>query len=211
MKRRARRRADAGFTLLELLLSLSLLALIMGSLLSGMQLARKAFETSRANQAAGDLEATGAALSDMLSRAYPMLISDPKKGQSLFFYGRPDGCVFISLSEGQTLRGGFFAGEIGLAPNGGSVDLAVWTASFRSSEASQINREAMQKTEAARDVSFLQMRYFGVLDEGKPPRWSDDWTGAAHLPQLVALRFGAVRFGKPIQISFTVALRQEAP
>ncbi len=209
MRRRARRRADSGFTLLELLLSLSLLALLMAALLGGIQLGTKSFETSRANQAVGDLEAAASAISDLLSHAYPMLIPDPKQGQTLFFYGRPDSCLFISLSEGQTQQGGFFSSEIGLAPNGDSVDLAVWTAGFRVAEASQATRELMQKTEAARGVSFLQLRYFGVIEEGKPPRWNDNWLGASHLPQLVALRFAATRFGKPIQISFTVALRQE--
>jgi general secretion pathway protein J len=210
MKRRVRRRGDAGFTLLELLLSLALLALLMGSLLSGMQLAQKAFETSRSNQAVGDLEASATALSDMLSHAYPMMIADQKKGQTLFFTGRPDGCTFVSLSEGQTQAGGFFAAEIGLAPNGASADLAVWTQSFRAADIAQLARGSMQKTEAVRDVSFLQLRYFGVLEENKPPRWSDNWLDAAHLPKLIALRFTTTRFGRPVQIAFTVALRQEA-
>ncbi len=210
MRRRTRRRADAGFTLLELLISLALLALLMGSLLGGMQLGRKAFETSRANQSVGDLEAAATALTDVLSHAYPLAIPDPKKGQILFFYGSPESCLFISLSEGRTLPGGFFASEIGLAPNGDSADLALWTESFRSADAARINRASMQKTEAARGVSFLQLSYFGVIEDGKPPRWSDNWNDATHLPQLVALRFGAVRFGRPIQISVTVALRQEA-
>ncbi|QGM46213.1 prepilin-type N-terminal cleavage/methylation domain-containing protein [Methylocystis heyeri] len=210
MKRRIRRRRDAGFTLLELLLSLALLALLMGSLLSGMQLAQKAFETSRSNQAVGDLEAAATALSDMLSHAYPMMIPDQKKGQTLFFFGRPDGCMFVGLSEGQTQAGGFFAGEIGLEPNGSSADLAVWTQSFRPAEASQIARSSMQKTEAVRGVSFLQLRYFGVMEEGKPPRWSDNWLDAAHLPKLIAVRFTTARFGRPVEIDFTVALRQEA-
>ncbi len=210
MRRRARRRADAGFTMLELLLSLALLALLTGALMEGLQLGRKAFETSRINQAAGDLEATAAALSDLLAHAYPLLLPDTRNGQALLFDGRPDGCLFVGLSEGDTQQGGLFMGEIGLEPNGEHSDLAVWTAFFRTAESSRVTRESMARTEAARGVSFLQLRYFGQVEEGKAPRWNDNWAGLPRLPELVAVRFQASRFGRPIQMSFTVALRQKA-
>jgi hypothetical protein len=69
----------------------------------------------------------------------------------------------------------------------------------------------MRKTEAARNVAYLKFSYFGEIEDGKPPRWSEYWTGTSRLPLLVSVRLGAVRFGRKIDMSFNVELRQRRP
>jgi prepilin-type N-terminal cleavage/methylation domain-containing protein len=213
MKRRTAllQRSDAGFTLLELLLALSLLALLIGALLGGLTLSRKAFDGGRIHQAAGDLEAAATALSKLLARAYPLVIVDAPDHEAPSFVGRPDGCNFIGLSDGHEQRGGLFAAQIGLAPglSRHGDDLAVWTRSIRADEALGLTANGMDKTEAARDVAVLSFSYFGQIEDDKPPRWTDAWIGTVQLPQLVAVRLGAIRHGRPIDASFVVALPQQ--
>lgn len=210
MRRRAPRRVDAGFTLLELLLALSLLSLLIAALMGGLQLGRKVFDAGRANQAAGDLEAAATALTNLLARAYPAVTVDANKGQKPVFVGRPDSCFFVSLSNGDTQQGGLLFTEIGLEPGNAGADLTVWSAVYRDAAVASITRDSMRETEAARNVSYLNLSYFGMLEDGKPPRWSDSWINVSRLPLLISVRFGATRFGRPIDVSFNVALRQQA-
>ncbi len=210
MRRRgiSRRRADAGFTLLELLLALSLLSVLTSALLGGLHLGRKAFEAGRVQQAAGDLEAAATALSNLLAQAFPLVALDANGVEAPSFTGHPDGCSFVSLSEGDVQRGGLVATEIGLEPNRQGVDLAVWSGSIRGEGLNAATRNTMRKTEAVRNIAALRLSYFGEIEVGKPPRWSETWIGNSRLPQLVSVRLGAFRSGQPLDVSFFVALRQ---
>ncbi len=202
-----RARAGAGFTLLELLLALALLALLTAALTGGLRLAWRAFEAGRTHQAADDLEAAATALANLLARAYPLVVLDAAKSELPTFIGAPDGCRFVGLSEGEVQLAGLIATDVGLAPNARGFDLVVWTAPVHGGQIAA-PREAMRKTEAARHVTALSFSYFGVVEQDAPPRWSDNWQGTSRLPLLVAMRFSAWRAGRLRNLSFVVDLRQ---
>ena len=211
MRRRStlhmRARRGAGFTLLELLLALALMALLTAVLTGSLRLAGRAFQAGGAHQDADDLEAAATALSNLLAKAYPLVMLDAAKTEQPTFIGAPDGCRFVGLSEGEVQLAGLIATDIGLTPNAQGFDLAVWTAPVHGGQIAMA-REAMRKTEAARHVATLSFSYFGVVEQDAPPRWSDTWQGTSRLPLLVALRFSAWRAGRLRNLSFVVDLRQ---
>ena len=202
-----RAQGGSGFTLLELLLALALLALITAALTGGLRLASRAVEAGRTQQDADDLEAAATALSNLLAKAYPLVVLDAAKTELPTFNGAPDGCRFLSLSEGEVQLAGLIATDIGLVPNAQGFDLAVWTAPVHGGQIA-MPRGAMRKTEAARHVAALSLSYFGVVEQDAPPRWSDKWQGTSRLPLLVAMRFSAWRSGRLRNLSLVVDLRQ---
>jgi len=205
--RRARR--DAGFTMLELLLALALMSLITSTIVAGLYLARRAWDSTRDRETAVELEEAAHALSDLLSRSYPMLMARENAPPILAFQGLANGCRFVALSEGDADWGGFVMSEIATVGAGAGQSLNVWTSVYRADAGITISVDDMRKTQVLRDVDFLEFSYFGASDPQAQPVWSSAWTERLTLPRLVAVRLGAHRGGRPIETSFTVALRQQ--
>lgn len=204
-------RRDAGFTLLELLLALGLLTLITSTVLGGLHLGRRAWETGRNYEARGEIEAAALAISNLLERSFPAMVVERRDRLTVVFSGRPDGCFFTSLSEGETQRGGLVLTEIGLLSTSGRTDLAVWTKVFRAETALSTAREDMRETEALRDLASFDLAYFGVVDQDRPAVWVDSWLERDRLPQLISVHLAAKRKGRRIETSFFVALPQQQP
>ena len=69
--RAARRRGDAGFTLLEVVVSVGILIVAMGALLTALVIALQATVIGRANQQAGDV--VNAEIEKIRSYSYPQI------------------------------------------------------------------------------------------------------------------------------------------
>ena len=74
--------ANAGFTLLEMLLALTLMAMITGALVGGLRLGQRAWETSRRDETRGEVEAAARAISQMLTRAWPAVARKARAPQA---------------------------------------------------------------------------------------------------------------------------------
>lgn len=209
MRRTALRQSRrGGFTLLEMLLALTLLGLMVATLSGGLQLGRRVWETGRDYEAVHEVEESVAALADLLARVYPARVQKANEAPTTLFDGQAVACRFVSLSEGDAQWGGLLLTEIGVAPGRGGADLAVWTHVYRPSEKPDLPRDAMQMTLALRDVATFELRYFGSQALNQPPGWTSAWTALAHPPQLIELHVAARRSGKLIDASRTIALRQ---
>ncbi|PPD46204.1 MAG: prepilin-type cleavage/methylation domain-containing protein [Methylocystis sp.] len=201
-----KRRAPNGFTLLELLLAVSILSLITGSILGGVSLGRRTWETTRASEALDEVESAVRVVSGLIRRAYaiepnPAAASDA----TMLFQGAPDAARFVALSEGAAQWGGLILTEI--ASDG--VEIAVWTCVYRNEEGLSPARPDMKKTVVLRSVVAFELAFFGRPDGERPAVWSARWTNAEALPSLVSIKIGAHRLGRVIEASATVALRQQ--
>jgi len=202
-----RRAARAGFTLLEMLLTITLLSMIIGSIVGGLHLGRRAWETGRSYESVGEIEEASRAIADQLARAFSILLIKNGGSQVVAFEGQPEGCRFLALSEGEAQWGGLILTEI--APADSPADeIAIWTRVYRPAEGLSAPRESMRKTSALRDAAYFRLSYFGEIQNGRPPVWSDRWIDRALLPQLVAVHIGGRSGGRIVDVSFTVALPQ---
>jgi general secretion pathway protein J len=201
-----RRRARAGFTLLEMLLTITLLSMIVGSILGGLHLGRRAWETGRTYEAVGEIEEASHAIADQLAHAAPLALTKGNIAQVVAFEGLPEGCRFIALSEGEAQWGGLILTEIAQA-DAPAADVAVWTRVYRPAEGFALPRTGMRMTSALRDAAYFRLSYFGEIEKGRPPAWTDRWIDRAALPLLVAVHVGGKRDGRVVDVSFTVALQ----
>ena len=204
----AQKRVDAGFTLLELLLAVGLLALITNSIVGGLHLGKRAWETGRNRESYSEVEAAALAISSLLERSFPAVAIGAKGSQILVFAGRPDGCLFAATNDGEAQRAGLVLMQLGVRPGPGRADLALWTKAFRAENALSTTRAKMREAEALRDVASVEMAYFGAMAPNQPPAWSSSWLDRDRLPRLVSVRIVANRSGRPVEASFVVALRQ---
>jgi len=211
-----RLRARNGFTLLELLLAISLLSLITSSILGGIHMGRRTWEATRASEALDEVENALRSVTMLFAHGYPMVMASQSLEGTLNagqtpspFAGTPDACRFIFLSEGGAQYGGLLLTEIGGDKTPEGPELAVWTEVFRTQPGFTLDRESMRKTVILKDVASFELSYFGFPEQGKPGVWLPNWSNRATLPKLVTVKIGANRLGRVIEASATVAIRQQ--
>jgi general secretion pathway protein J len=206
-----KRRAPDGFTLLELLLAISLLSLITASIMGGVHMGRRSWETTRASDALDEVEnamraATGLVVKGFLFTPDQSQLTGAE--QPPLFLGSPQSCRFVALSEGGAQFGGLILTEIGVDDGPDGAELAVWTKVYRPKEGLSPNRGSMKKTVILTGVASLEFAYFGVQQQGSPPAWASGWKSPIALPALVSIKFGAKRLGRVVEMASTVSTRQ---
>lgn len=205
------RRRD-GFTLLELLLAISILSLITGAIMGGLHLGRRSWETTRTSEALDEIEAASRAVSALVGKSFVFL---PDQTESMqpepppIFRGAANGCRFVMLSEGGAQWGGLILTEIGVDSGPAGDELAVWTKVYRPREGLAAKRETMRKTVVLEGLAGLQISYFGAQRQDQAPAWSAAWNSPNALPALISIKIGARRFGRVIEAASTVAVRQQ--
>lgn len=203
-----RKRAPDGFTLLELLLAITLLALITSTILGGLHLGRRVWESSRSSEAIDDVEGAVRVVAAQLAKSYPILQQRPNATPAIAFQGLQGGARSIALSDGGAQWGGLILTEIGSLNSHRGVDLAIWTGVFRPTEGLSPAREDMRMTPILHDIAFFELSYFGPVEKDRPAIWSDAWLNRTELPLLVSVKIGAKRLGRVVSTSTTVSLRQ---
>jgi general secretion pathway protein J len=198
--RQLRRRL--GFTLIEVLVALSLLALLIVTLAGGLRLGTRAWESARIGASLDDADLMARALAGQLQRVFPAKLRRADGPPIIAFDGGPDWCRFVGLSEGTANWGGLMTTEIG---RDGARGLDAWTRVFREDDFGAA-REAMRATALSDHLEQLSFAYFGVAGPDQPPQWRDDWRGATTPPMLVRLRIRLRGPRGPVESVATISL-----
>lgn len=184
MNRASRHRSQSGFTLLELLIAITLLGLLTTMLLSGLWLGTRhvARHTARIERSA-QVPAVQGFLRTQLADAQPLL--DPTSdGRSIAFDGRPDGLDFVGVAPESLAIGGLQLFSIERDPRAASRLRVHWQL-FGVPEVGQGRgiREAVLLDRVAR----LAFHYYGAIQPDKPPAWHQAWQDMEYLPSLIRL------------------------
>jgi general secretion pathway protein J len=202
-----RRGAHAGFTLLEMLLTITLLSMIVGALLGGLHVGRRAWETGKSYEDVGEIEEASRAIAKQLERAVSRTLTKNGSSQVVAFEGLPESCRFLALSEGGAQWGGLILTELA-GSDSADDEIAIWTDVYRPTDGFARSRASMRRTSAIRKAAYFRLSYFGEVEKGRPPTWSDRWIDRDLLPRLVAAHVGGMSSGRVVDVSFTVALPQ---
>jgi general secretion pathway protein J len=197
----ADRRSEQGFTLIEMLVAVSLLAMLMGVLFSGLDLAShhlasQSARLDRASRSALVQTVLRAELSDALP------LRDPGVGPlgNIAFDGRGDGVTFVGPSPASVTSGGLqkLSIEFGDYNRGQGRLLAFWSL-FGSADDGAARRSVLLD-----QVGRVSFSYFGSLS-GEPPDWQQSWENTTKLPSLIRV---SVEFADgEVMPEFVVALR----
>jgi general secretion pathway protein J len=199
----ARRRGEQGLSLIELLLSLAILAVLTGFLAGGLSMARRAFGADRASEIGSETSAAIQTVAALVGSALPVRFDGAGSKGAMGFDGRGEVISFVGLSEGRSLRGG--PHKIVLRRSGGDI-VADFTA-FTWARSKEKPEPASTRVVVLSGVREIRIEYFGTVDAKIKPAWRADWVRAERLPDLVSIRieFEDERRNEPATI---VALRQ---
>jgi general secretion pathway protein J len=174
------RRHAGGFTLIEVLIGATLLAIMMTLLTSAlftMTRSARAGESRLEQIDSGQL--VHAFLRRQLENAVP-LTERVDGNERVLFEGRPDRLSFVGhlpIVEGGGLQ------FVELTARGDTFSMRyrdAWPdAPFASRSADQQHRPLL------RDVRRVRWRYFGAADDESVARWTDEWLDHDRLPELI--------------------------
>jgi general secretion pathway protein J len=198
-----RRRSEQGLTIIELLLSLTILVLLTGFLAGGLTITRHAFDSSRGAQVGSDADSAIQAISGLVGSAIPIPAGTADRPTGIIFEGSPDALSFVGLNEGRSLPGGFYRIKFRRAGSDLVVGLVPLVLGPKPNQRRRIPIGAVVLT-GVRDVHF---RYFGKLNPSTEPVWRTDWHLAQILPDLVSVQID-FEDEKRIEPPVIIALRQ---
>lgn len=184
--RRAKQQArwDAGFTLLELLVTLALLGLLAVLLSGGLRFGIRAWERSSAHAAGTDQTSLAQRLLRReLSRAYPYLVTGDQMPPHIDFTGSPEAVNVLAPVPLALAAGGRARVSFRVASDGDGRKL-VMTAQPELADDDQPPATDVLLA----NLSSLEFSYFGRLGGDSEPRWHDAWKDQIALPRLIRVR-----------------------
>jgi len=186
MNGRRRCRSSAGFTLLELLIAITLLSLLLAALFGGLRLGARAWERSeeRLDESAR-LQVVQNFLRERLTEAYPLTAEDQTGRLRLAFEGTADALRFVTVMPAY-LGTGFAELVLEVDDRSETRDLVVQWRRFELSP--QLDDQEPQVKVLLADIEGLEIAYYGALARGEPILWYERWREVMALPQLVRLR-----------------------
>jgi len=173
-------RYDAGFTLLELLVAMTLLGFLSVLLFGGLKLGTRVWERSQTVTAdTNRVRAVQLALAGELRATYPLFRRLDATHAAVEFDGRAHAMTFLSASgngSGAMKR----------------IDLAIRDAETGAVIVETDMDELAVSSGPARtllgQLKTMTFTYFGEEKGDKAASWHDEWRDQARLPQLVRVR-----------------------
>lgn len=186
---------QAGFTLLELLISITLLGMLLVLLFGGLRLGLRSWD---AVQRQVDNLNSVRSLENFLRRELEQVHPYRWKGTPspvLAFQGAPDRVQFVAPMAARIGAGGLHAASLELDHTGEKRRI-VWRNQPLDAESKDFSvlaqTEGMVLASAELEmVDTIALSYFGSEREGQPPQWWDRWEGRVALPALIRVK---VRF-----------------
>ncbi|MBL6854207.1 MAG: prepilin-type N-terminal cleavage/methylation domain-containing protein [Alphaproteobacteria bacterium] len=189
---------EAGFTLVELLVAMTLLGFVSILLFGGLRLGTRVWErTETGFQGDRALHGVEEAIADAVGHAYPRLIHRSATTSEIAFSGSPSS---IALTA-QTGDAG--VAEVVITADQGAGSLTV-------ASRSEISGATAATTTVFAGVASATFSYFGTTAGDNEPRWHDTWQSQRALPRLVRIVV-RMRDGRQTPLDLTIAPRIQAP
>lgn len=181
--------ADYGFTLLELLVGLALLAMLTAGLAPAMRLAGQAWDlVGRAAEEDESVQTAQGFLRHAMAEAYPAAFTDADGRRTLAFVGAADALAMVTPMPAYLGLGGLQIVRITVSEQSGRRDLvAGWTPLMAETAGLDLDGAA-RSVVLASGIEKLELRYYGREAASEPPQWFPTWEGHAGLPKLISLR-----------------------
>jgi len=215
-----------AFTLIELLIALTLISIIVILLFSAMRMGNRAWERVEAHaEAASEKQLVWRFLDLQIGQA-KSVYQVSAKGRQVLFFGREDAVEYVSPSPQDRGGGGFFLNRLHVERRStgqqllltrwlyhpgvmvGNDKVPEWESILdgggQIGEVDPTLRAIFNQTLLVDNLKTLEISYFGVR-EGQPEGdWSDTWDERMGLPSLVRIKI-VDKQGTWPQMVFTLA------
>jgi prepilin-type N-terminal cleavage/methylation domain-containing protein len=184
------RNRQAGFTLVELLVSLALTVAIASFIVAAFHLARRTWAITYDRESIEEIDAAATQLRGLLAKTMPVkTIDEADRTARLLFEGRTDSVIFATLSEATAFEGGAMRVRLSWQDRqplpGRPATLVLRTAVFRANPGLVFEGEPVVLFQ---DVVGFSLRYFGAPAQDQPPQWHTEWLGHERMPLAVLVQ-----------------------
>jgi general secretion pathway protein J len=179
MMRRATR--ESGFTLIEVLIGITLLAMLGALIASGTRLGGRAWATAERQTTDGDtVPLVQALLRRTIVHAVPAFVSDDPRDRTIDFTGEPTGLSLVAPRPGTQDNGPWVRQRFYVGQQGTSRTLFV-------SLTPAAPRVPGGPIPLLGHISQMEFSYFGPQTPGGAPAWQNSWTNRTRLPDLIRI------------------------
>ncbi len=205
---------QGGFTLVELLIAMSLIALMLVLLFSGLRLGAKSWDAAELRAAeSGDQRLIWTFLQRSLKEMKPVYLPGEQDEKHVAFSGTGDALEFVGAMPERIGPGGAYILRIEAPRAGRNRHLVLrrwlyhpevlegldavppWTPLYeRVGEAEPLSEDEAWNGALygehllVEGVDKLAIEYYGTVEGRADPEWHDEWEEAAAMPLLVRLR-----------------------
>lgn len=187
-------RANGGFTLVELLVAMTLIGMLFVALFGGLRFGARVWEAGvDRGQEFAEVEATQALLRRQLDQMLPLPGLDQEE-QEISFAGEQDRLVFTAPAPSQFGLGGVYYFDLFTERAERGRQLVLRWQLYRPDRDEPFNdRESQQRT-LLENIEAIEFGYYGdpeqvEFGEGSDKGdWRERWVEAALPPQLIAVR-----------------------
>jgi general secretion pathway protein J len=175
-------KSEAGFTLLELLISMTLLGLLMVVVFGGLRFGARAWERNEAHATAtDDVRLVQTLLRREIARAYPLFLMDQANlaNRHVDFDGSEDSMSFLAPALAALADAGRARITLSRAVHDGKTALVL-------SAVAELAADSRPYSEVMVDgLKSLDFSYFGADVSKDAPTWRTSWSNEKTMPQLV--------------------------
>jgi general secretion pathway protein J len=181
----------AGFTLLELLIALSLMGLVLVMVYSALWLGIRSWDAGdeRATQL-NDMRLVQGFLRRNLRQSQTVFRIDEDAQRVVVFEGAVQHMTFVAPLLTHLGLGGLYLIELDLVDVEGIGQLRIRWQPYRPDtlEDNRVHEDDSEATLLLSEVADVQWSYFGVEEDGDEPDWHERWVNTQERPRLVNLR-----------------------
>ncbi len=187
-------RADGGFTLVELLVAMTLIGLMFVALFGGLRFGTRVWEVGAERSAEfAEVEVTQALLRRQLDQLLPLPGLDEGE-QEISFSGEQERLTFTAPAPSQFGLGGVYYFDLFGEQADGRQRLVLRWQLYRPDRDQPFNEEESEQRTLLENIEAVRFGYYGDpelfevgerIDAGE---WRERWVGAALPPQLIAVR-----------------------
>lgn len=182
-------RHGAGFTLLEVLLAITLLALLLAGAMGGIRAATRAMHSGeQAIDRTNRLRVTQEFIRHEISRALPLAFGQEKgSGANFVFQGENDFLRFVAPMPGHLSRGGAYVQSLELARGRNGMQLLFTHQMLNGFDLDKLSTKDLEPVLLIDGIRNGRLLYRKYDDEGKLDDWTDDWEDPSALPVMVRI------------------------
>ena len=180
-----------GFTLIEVLLALTLLALLMAGAFASIHASTRAVDSGeKLIDRTNKLRVAQEFLRRELSQAQALVIEqDPTTGETVLFEGDAETLRFVAPMPGYLGRGGPYVQQLSFEQQDGDLRLLFRHAMHNGYDADEEPLEDPELVPVVllEHIARARFEYRALDDTGKLDDWKDEWDKRGRMPLLVRI------------------------
>ncbi len=200
----------AGFTLIEVIVAMTLVSLIMMLVFSGINSSRRLVNKGEKRiTATNEVRVVQELLRRQISRALPLAFKQNDEGEFVLFEGDRNHVLFVAPMPGYLGAGGPHVQLIELVDGAGGKTLQFkhWLLSDRFDPRTFLNDSEQEPVILLENLSGGGFSFIGLDEEGEPTDWLNQWDEAGKAPLMVRLDLEADKASPVRWPEFQVTLK----